>query len=274
MESVMPKVSIITISYNSAATIEQTIQSVLSQSYTNIEYIIIDGGSTDGTIDIIQKYEKQITYWISESDKGISDAFNKGLKIATGEIIGILNSDDFYHKSTVLLVVDAFLGNDTIGFVFGNMDFVDSLGRYVFTQLGDANYLKSINYTMPAIAHPTVFVKKTVYLDVGFFATHLRTAMDYEFLLRVSIMGKRGYYLDSTLATMRLNGESDENYINGYKEVCSISIYYGYPVILALARFTFKTIKTFIRRGLEKANFNIAVRKIRGITNRSCYYKC
>lgn len=273
MEFVEPKVSIITISYNSSETIEQTIQSVLSQSYTNIEYIIIDGGSTDGTIDIIQKYAEQITYWISEPDKGISDAFNKGLKIATGEIVGILNSDDFYHTNTVLLVADAFLSNKTIGFVFGNMDFVDSSGRYVFTQIGDANYLNSINYTMPAIAHPTVFVKKSVYLECGFFATHLRTAMDYEFLLRISRRGKRGHYLDSTLATMRLNGESDENYMNGYKEVCNISIYYGYPIILALARFAFKTIKTSVRRGLEKASLNIVVRKVRRVTNRSCFYK-
>ena len=90
------KVSIITVSYNSARTIEQTICSVLAQNYTPLEYIIIDGGSTDGTVDIIRSYEKQITYWVSECDGGLYEAMNKGIQRATGEVIGILNSDDWY----------------------------------------------------------------------------------------------------------------------------------------------------------------------------------
>src|SRR5258705_5340519 len=100
-----PLVSIITIVYNGEKYIEDSIRSVINQSYKNIEYIIIDGGSSDNTVSIIKKYEKQIAFWISEKDKGISDAFNKGIAKATGEIIGILNSDDWYERDTVAKAV-------------------------------------------------------------------------------------------------------------------------------------------------------------------------
>ena len=101
-EKLNMKLSIITVSLNNKDTIEQTIRSVLSQTYNNVEYIVIDGGSTDGTVDIIKKYEDKISYWVSESDKGIYDAMNKGIRKATGDIVGILNADDFYVDENVL----------------------------------------------------------------------------------------------------------------------------------------------------------------------------
>lgn len=97
------KISIVTVSYNAAKTIEQTIKSVINQTYSNIEYIVIDGGSTDGTVDIIRKYEDRIAYWVSEPDGGIFDAMNKGIKVATGEVVGIINSDDWYEHDLSLI---------------------------------------------------------------------------------------------------------------------------------------------------------------------------
>lgn len=267
------KVSIVTICYNSAKTIEQTIQSVLNQTYSNIEYIIIDGGSTDGTINIIKKYEKQIAYWVSEPDKGISDAFNKGVRNASGDVIGIINSDDFYKKDTIMLVVESFNNDDQVGFVFGDMIFLDDKGKEIFEQKGTEDYLKSIHYTMPSIAHPTVFVKRIVYEKFGHFVMHLRTAMDYEFLLRITKNGVNGKYIPNVMAYMRLEGESDINYINGYKEVYVISVFYGYSIFLGLVRFLLKSIKTFIRKQLQFFQLSIIVKYFRKLFSKRYVYK-
>ena len=142
MNSFSLKVSIVTVSYNCEATIEQTIQSVLSQDYDNVEYIIIDGGSTDGTIEIIRRYESNIAYWNSEPDRGISDAFNKGINCCTGEIVGILNADDLYLPGTVSTVVQAFQDNPEAGVVFGDQTFIDLSGKILYRQVGDPGFIK------------------------------------------------------------------------------------------------------------------------------------
>lgn len=266
------KVSLITITYNSELHLEKTIQSVINQTYSNIEYIIIDGSSSDGTLSLIKKYEPNITYWVSEKDEGISDAFNKGLAKATGDIIGIINSDDYYAEDAVAEVVQAFEVNQDYGFVFGDQMFVDFQGKKLYTQKGNPEYSKIIGYEMPSIPHPTVFVRHQVYQDLGGFDKIYRTAMDYEFILRICRHGVKGYYIPQVLAYQRLNGESDQNYIRGYRESREISIRYGYNHIMAWSRFGYKCLKTFIRKKLERIGLDLFVKGFRTYLGRRYHY--
>ena len=128
-----PKISIITVSFNSAKTIKETIESILIQDYNNIEYIIIDGGSSDETIDIVKSYGKKISYFISEKDNGIYDAMNKGIKAATGDIVGILNSDDFYPNSFVLSNVAKTFKKYNCDAVYGDLVYVNKNAYYKAT---------------------------------------------------------------------------------------------------------------------------------------------
>lgn len=257
------KVSVITICYNSVKTLEQTIQSIINQTYRNIEYIIIDGGSTDGTLDIIKKYASEITYWVSEKDNGISDAFNKGLAVATGEIIGILNADDIYTERAIELAVRTLEDNPGIGFVFGDMHHADAGGNIIHKITGDPNYKNSIRFTMPAILHPTVFVRRNVYLKHGYFNLNFKTAMDYEFFLRITVLGAMGMHIPQVLAIMRLGGESTKNITRGCKEVMIASTYYGYNKYLACGRFCIMCVKIYARKLLEKLGLHNVVKLYR-----------
>lgn len=267
------KISIITVCFNSAKTIEATIKSVLEQKTKDIEYIIIDGGSTDNTLDIIKKYEKHLAYWVSEPDKGISDAFNKGIMKSTGEIIGIINADDKYMENATEAALEVFDNNPEIGFVFGDLVYIDIDDNILFTQKGDPNYLETILGTMPSIPHPTVFVRKDVYQNYGMFNLFLRTAMDYEFLLRISKMHVRGFYIPKVMAAMRLGGESDNNYVNAYREVFLVSIFYSYSLFKGGLWFIVKTIKTTIKKLFERLHFNKLIKTYRAIFSSRYVYK-
>lgn len=196
-----PLVSIITVVFNGEKHLEQTMQSVLSQTYNTIEYIIIDGGSTDDTVDIIKKYAERLAYWVSEPDKGISDAFNKGIAKATGEIIGILNADDWYEADTVAQVVAKIDQGDIF---HGVMQYWDG-DKKLHKTYPDASLLAK----EMTINHPTVFVKKWVYEKYGVFKLDYRYAMDYELMLRFFVNGVKFYAIDSVLTNMRYEGVSD-----------------------------------------------------------------
>ena len=245
-----PKISIITVSYNSAKTIEQTILSVINQSYKNIEYIIIDGGSTDGTVDIIKKYADKIAYWVSEPDEGISDAFNKGIKKSTGEIVGIINADDWYELDAVEKVANIITANE-FEFIFGNLDYYDMNDKYCFTQYADYDYLENIKKEM-SVAHPTVFVKKTVYDVYGVFDKRFKTAMDFELISRFCKEGVSGIPINEKIANMRLGGESYVNYIRALKEVRDISIMYGSNKFLANFLMFVRIIRVKTRKIFEE----------------------
>lgn len=257
------KVSIVTVCFNSAAFIEDAFLSVFSQTYDDIEYIVIDGGSADGTVDIIKKYADKIAYWCSEPDKGISDAFNKGLARCRGDIIGILNADDRYTPRAAETAVKVLTENPAAGFVFGDAQMCDLAGEPLFRWQGDAGYAFSITYDMPSIPHPTVFVRKAVYEEHGGFDTGYKTAMDYELLLRITLKGVRGIYIPAILAEMRLGGESDRNYKRAYREVLSISVRYGYPRLPAWGWFCYKLVKSFVRRKLQRIGLEAPVRMFR-----------
>jgi glycosyltransferase involved in cell wall biosynthesis len=216
------KVSIITVSYNSEKTIEDTIKSVLAQDYPNIEYLIIDGASKDGTLQIVQKYQDKIANVVSEKDKGIYDAMNKGIALATGEIIGILNSDDFYADSTVISSIVAQF-TPTIDAVYADLVYVDANDTNRITRLW-----KSGNYNqgdfkkgwMPP--HPTFFVKSECYQKYGNYSLQLKSAADYELMLRLIHKEQiKINYLPKVIVKMRTGGASNaslKNRIRANKE--------------------------------------------------------
>lgn len=197
------KVSIITVSYNSVKTIEQTILSVLGQTYKNIEYIVIDGASTDGTQQIIEKYADKISYFISEEDDGLYYAMNKGIQKATGDIIGIINSDDWYAETAVENVVNFFCQNN-VEVIYGVTISVEENGP----EFKRKRYpIETIWYRMPFV-HPSVFVKKDVYYRLGGFNTDYKVSSDYDFFLRCYCENVRFAYCDKVVAYFRSGGIS------------------------------------------------------------------
>lgn len=208
------KVSIITVSYNAQNTIEKTIKSVLAQTYKNIEYIIVDGNSQDDTLKVVKKYEKNINRFISENDKGIYDAMNKGIAVATGDIIGILNADDWYEIETVSRVVETFKSNEIVDIVTGQINFVDD--DFI---IGKSSYfdIENICYRMP-IAHPATFVRSRIYKNIGSYNIEYKIAADYEFTYRCYLAGCRFKYLEDVLANFSLSGISSKKHDQLYKE--------------------------------------------------------
>lgn len=209
------KVSIITVCYNSSDHIEDAIRSVASQDYDNIEHIIVDGGSSDGTVDLLKKHNSSIAHWISEPDHGIYDAMNKGIKMATGELVGILNSDDFYYDHSIISKIAAAFQNHEIDAVYGDLIFVDpdNLDRTVRTYSSAKwNPARFARGYMPA--HPTFFVRRHFYDQHGLFETDYQIAADYEMLIRLLYVNKLRYkYLPFTMVKMRKGGVSS----NGIK---------------------------------------------------------
>lgn len=186
MDSVL--ISIITPSYNQAQFLEETILSVLNQDYSKFEYIIIDGGSTDGSVDIIRKYEKRLAYWVSEPDRGQSHAINKGFARASGDIIAWLNSDDLYESNVFRLVADTLDPVRGPYVVFGDCLFVDEQGMAMRIYRGiDRPYYRKLCYWRGwDIPQPTVFVARRVIEEVGPLDESLYLGMDYEWFLRIA----------------------------------------------------------------------------------------
>ncbi|EOW9217168.1 glycosyltransferase [Vibrio cholerae] len=179
------KVSIITVCYNSAKTLEDTIVSVASQDYENIEYIIIDGGSTDRTNEIIEKYSDNIDVYLSEKDEGLYDAMNKGIKLAQGDVIGILNSDDFFvSKSSVSDLMSGF-NKSNVDAVYSDLVYVQANNTDKITRLYSSKFFKRslIKFGL-MLPHPTFYAKKSVYDKCGFYKLDYRVAADFEFIAR------------------------------------------------------------------------------------------
>lgn len=232
-------VSIITVSYNSVNTISDTIKSVLSQTYPNIEYIIIDGFSNDGTNELIKSSGDKITKHISEEDNGIYDAMNKGIKLASGEIIGILNSDDFFYSENIIeKVVEAF-NNSDVDAVYGDIQFVDckntsKVVRYYSSKKFNPNKFKY--GIMPA--HPSFYVKKELFDKIGDYKTNYKIAADYELLLRFLYKNQiKSKYIELPFVSMRTGGVSNKSIRSNFilnkeiKRACTengIKTNYGY----------------------------------------------
>ena len=207
-----PLISIITVSYNAATTIEQTILSVINQTYPNIEYIIIDGGSTDGTIDIIKKYVDKISYWISEPDKGIYDAMNKGIKIASGEWINFMNCGDSFYNNTVL--EDVFkIADFSSDVIYGNTNKILNLGEYILK----ASDVTGNNY-MP-FSHQAAFSRTSLMKKYG-FDIEFKICADKKFFFEVLKGGYKFEYTDKVIANYEAeNGFSASNTLNLLYEI-------------------------------------------------------
>jgi len=214
-----PRVSIITVCFNSAKTIEDTIKSVLTQTYKNIEYIIIDGGSTDNTLEIIQQYKDDIAVIVCEKDNGLYDAINKGIGLATGEIVANLNSDDFYIDNNVIGDVVAKFEQEKTALLYSDLYYVEAENTDKVTR-----YWKSGIYTKGAFykgwmpPHPTFFVKKEVYDKYGVFNLQLKSAADYEIMLRfIHKYECTVSYLNRVTVRMRVGGVSNASLANRIK---------------------------------------------------------
>ncbi|MEE4292247.1 MAG: glycosyltransferase family 2 protein [Cycloclasticus sp.] len=207
------KISIITVVRNNAETIKDAIESVLNQTYKDIEYIIIDGKSTDGTVEIIKTYGDKISKFISEPDEGIYDAMNKGVLAATGDIVGILNADDFYIDENVLSSVVEVFKKEDVDSVFADLVYVhpDNLEKVVRYYSSKQFHPGKFTYGwMPA--HPTFFVKRDIYEKYGLFKIDYKIAADFELLVRFLYKYKISYcYMHKVLIKMRTGGVSTKN---------------------------------------------------------------
>jgi glycosyltransferase involved in cell wall biosynthesis len=213
------KVSIITITYNSAETVEDTIQSVLSQDYPNIEYIIVDGASKDDTMAIVNRYRDKIATIISEPDKGIYDAMNKGVRAATGDIIGILNSDDFYADNSVISDIVKAIQQDNADACYADLVYVDRTATDKVIRSwksGEYRHGDFLRGWMPP--HPTFFVKRSWYERHGLYSLQLKSAADYELMLRfIHKHGVSMAYLPRVITKMRAGGQSNITLKNRWK---------------------------------------------------------
>ncbi len=203
--SVLKKISIITVVLNGVSTIDKTIRSVINQDYDNIEYIIIDGGSTDGTIEIIEKYRDLIDIIISEQDSGLYNAMNKGIALASGEIIGIINSDDWYEEGAIAEVVEAFEKKPEMEILFGNMNYIMTDGRIVKYEQPPFRSL----WHLMSVNHPATFVKREVYEKKGVFDEDFRISGDFELMNRFWSYGSIFGHLNKTLSCFSLGGISN-----------------------------------------------------------------
>lgn len=210
------KISIITATYNSESTIEDTLKSVLKQTYKNIEHIIVDGNSKDNTMKIIKKYEKKYNgrlKYICEKDKGIYDAMNKGIRMSTGNIVGILNSDDVYASTTVLETIANTIQKDKSDGVYADLLYVDeNLSKPIRKWVSGNGKIK--NGWLPA--HPTLYLKKEIYDKYGLYNLNYRIAADYDFMIRINKDEQVNLsYIKENLVLMRIGGTSSDG-IKGY----------------------------------------------------------
>jgi glycosyltransferase involved in cell wall biosynthesis len=250
-----PLVSIITVVYNGEKYLEKTIQSVINQTYTNIEYIIIDGGSSDNTVDIIKKYDNYISYWISEKDNGIYNAMNKGIKIANGEIIAILNSDDYYKSYAVENSVNNII-NYNVDFSYANINIIDPktnkshLKKAVFK----TNIIKQKIYQEMVYPHITLFIKKSVYKEIGLFDETFRIAGDHEFILRMYVNKYKGKYLNKVIANAMDDGISSDTKSNYESKL--IAQKYGKSILSTNIKYLLFIFKKKLKHYMPK-NFYI-----------------
>ena len=209
-----PLISVITIVYNGERYLEQSIKSVLEQSYQPIEYIIIDGGSTDGSVDIIKKYEDSIYYWCSEPDQGISDAFNKGIAVARGRFIGLVNADDYYEPDALLHLTQHITPD--VDIIYGKINYWEN---DVLINVKGGNHQHLLGglrgMTMP---HPATIIAKSLYDKIGGYDISYKNAMDYEFFLRASKAGATYKRIDAVISNFRSGGITSQQPWNAYRE--------------------------------------------------------
>lgn len=248
-----PKISIITVVFNGVQHIEQTINSVINQQYDNLEHIIIDGGSTDGTQEIIKKYEKHLAYWVSEKDTGMYHAMNKGWRKASGELIGILNADDYYFEGTIGKVAETYKKTNSDA-VHGNWTKLKYIGDKKYFREEKPNF--AAMQRMMGVLHPSTFVKRTVYEALNGYNEKYKLSSDYDFVLRMYNAGYLFEYVDQSFTVFRLSGVSNSD-CNSYKE--------GYQILRENKSKFAPLLKRAIYRCYFKKMYKGLVKKLVGL---------
>jgi glycosyltransferase involved in cell wall biosynthesis len=210
------KVSIVTATYNSAATLGDCLQAVQTQSYGDIEHVVIDGASRDGTMALLNQHRDKLAVLISEPDKGIYDALNKGIAHATGDVVGFLHSDDFYADADVIARVAAAFADPTVHAVYGDLDYVSKVDTTKRIRHWRAGHCKAWDLALGWMPpHPTLFVRRHLYDTVGGFDLRFKIAADYHSVLKLfSIPGFKSTYLPQVLVKMRVGGASNRSLAN------------------------------------------------------------
>jgi glycosyltransferase involved in cell wall biosynthesis len=209
------KISVITAVYNNAATIAAALESTLSQSHSNAELIVIDGGSTDGTLDVIARYRDRISVFVSEPDRGIYDALNKGLRLATGDVVGFLHSDDLFADPECLSRVAAAMSDASVDACYADLNYVRKDAPNVIVRAwkaGEFTPSKVRRGWMPP--HPSLYVRRPVYVGVGLFDTTYRIAADYDWMLRFMGRNVKMLYIPHVQVLMRVGGASNRSIKN------------------------------------------------------------
>jgi glycosyltransferase involved in cell wall biosynthesis len=209
-----PKISIITVCYNSESTLKDTLESVASQNYDNIEYIVIDGGSKDGTLNLIREFRNRVDYLVSENDAGIYDAMNKGIRAATGDFVGILNSDDvFASTDAVARIASTIRSESVIDAVYGDLVYVDRSDLNKIVRLYSSKFFRKwkmrFGFMLP---HPTFYARRELFDQLGFYKTDYRVAADFELLSRFLCKGIKVVRIDQNLVKMRDGGISSTGF--------------------------------------------------------------
>lgn len=205
----LPLISIITVVFNGEQFIAKAIDSVVNQTYSNVEFIVIDGGSSDGTLAAIKTYEDKIDYWLSEPDNGIYHAMNKGISNATGDIIGIVNSDDLLYPDTCKRVAETFMANPGVAYTYGSVDLIREDGRPCgqFEPIAESEFTSAIYSRMP-FPHPSLFLLRRVYQEIGVFNTSYKISADYDFTIRLIRANYNGVKIEGPISVFRLGGMS------------------------------------------------------------------
>ncbi len=233
-----PLITIVTVTFNSAKTLERTIQSVINQKFKNFEYIIIDGKSTDGTVDIIKKYEKYISYWVSEPDKGIYDAMNKGIKAAKGDWIHLLNSDDLYYNEDALTQVSNVLKNEKENFYYFSMIQKTSDKEVYY----DWEFNKIKLWYSAYLPHPTTFISKYQYSVLGLYDISFKIAADHDMILKL-VKRFKAVHNNIPVTIMNLGGLSSQNISKTFLDFKNVTVKNGFNSFWAELIFRFKCFK-------------------------------
>lgn len=239
------KISIITVCFNSVNTVKDTIESVLSQDYDDVEYIIVDGGSTDGTLNIIEEYIDKVSIFISEPDKGIYDALNKGIKVSNGDFIGIMHSDDYYSYKEALSDMMSLIKLNNSEFAFSNMNIIDNKGKIVRYYM--AGFFKPWLFRTGWLPpHPTTLLKRTLFNEFGFYSEKFPLAADFEFFVRIFFSRNISWtFLNKVTVLMRIGGASNSGF--GSKKATMLEINKALKTNKVFSLWVFQLLRYIIR---------------------------
>jgi len=245
-----PWVSVVTIALNASHTLERTIASVQAQTFASIEHVMVDGLSRDDTGNIMRRMARPQDYCLSEKDRGISDAFNKGVALARGRFVLILNADDWLSADQIERSMAA-LDKSQADFVFGDLIFYEG-DRPLFRYRGDPGYAKMIHRRWPSVGHPTLLAARSCFEHIGLFDPALHNAMDYDWLLRLHRAGRKGAYSPEILGHMTHDGLSNLQFARTIDEVRRIVVAHGRNPVLAAMEARFRLLKTSIAQPVKR----------------------